>query len=449
MLAPIVKADDTKGPMMTELSPAATAAYTGTTGIKAPGTTPPRTPRGYTPGLAAVNFGVLLALLTPVLVSMAFKVQHLTSSTGEATGQLGLILGVGALFALVANPLAGRLSDRTTSRFGMRRPWILGGSIVGLGAFALIGVASSLWVVLIGWCLAQAAFNAVLAAANATLPDQVPGPSRGKVSGIVGATTPLAILGGSFLITFISDDVLRFVVPALLALALCVVFLLVLKDRRLGEKPRQRFTIGQFFGSFVFNPVKHRDFGWTWLTKFFVMFGYAGIATFLPLYLVSKFGLDEQGAVGTILLANLASMAAMAISSPLGGFLSDRIGKRRPFVAVAGVVMVLGLVLLAVAPSVDVVIVAQAIIGLGAGSFLSVDLALATEVLPNPDDTAKDLGVLNIANALPQSIAPAIAPAIIAIGAATPLGGYTTWYLFGALVALAGAVLVYRIKGVK
>ena len=140
----------------------------------------------------------------------------------------------------------------------------------------------------------------------------------------------------------------------------------------------------------------------------------------------------------------------MAISGPVGGILSDKIGKRRPFVAIAGVdhgrrprdprVRAVA------SPS---SLVAQAIIGLGAGSFMSVDLALATEVLPNPDDTAKDLGVLNIANALPQSIAPAIAPAIIAIGATTPLGGYTTWYLFGALVALAGAVLVYRIKGVK
>ena len=139
----------------------------------------------------------------------------------------------------------------------------------------------------------------------------------------------------------------------------------------------------------------------------------------------------------------------MAISGPLGGILSDKIGKRRPFVAIAGAIMVVGLVTLAFAPSVAVVLVAQAIIGLGAGSFMSVDLALATEVLPNPEDTAKDLGVLNIANALPQSIAPAIAPGIIALGAATPLGGYTVYYLFGALVALAGAVLVYRIKGVK
>lgn len=432
---------------MTELSSAANAAAVGTTGIKTPGTTPPRTPRGYTPGLAAVNFGVYLALLTPVMVSMAFKIQRIDPVNTE--GSLGLVMGVGAVFALIANPLVGRLSDRTTSRWGMRRPWILGGAIVGLGGFVLIGLADSVLVVLLAWCLVQASMNAVLAAANATLPDQVPVSSRGKVSGIIGITTPIGILAGSFIVNFLPGDFERFVVPGVIALVLVVVFVLILKDRRLEQKPAERFTLGTFFGSFVFNPRKHPDFGWTWLTKFFVMFGYAGIATFLPLYLVTKFGLDEQGAVGVILAANLASMAAMAISSPLGGFLSDRIGKRRPFVAVAGMIMVVGLVILAIAPDITTVIIAQAIIGLGAGSFLSVDLALATEVLPNPDDVAKDLGVLNIANALPQSIAPAIAPGIIALGAATPLGGYTTWYLFGAVVALAGAVLVYRIKGVK
>ncbi|AUG30877.1 MULTISPECIES: MFS transporter [Microbacterium] len=434
---------------MTELSPAATAAAVGTTGIRTPGTTPSKTPRGYTASLAAVNFGVYLALLTPVMVSMAFKIQHISTDAAAATGNLGLVLGVGALFALVANPLAGRLSDRTTSRWGMRRPWILGGAIVGLGAFALIGAATSVWVVLVGWCLAQAAMNALLAAANATLPDQVPVARRGAVSGLVGITTPLGILGGSFLMNFIAEDFLRFLVPALISTVLAVVFVVMLKDRVRTEKPVDRFTIGKFFGSFVFNPAAHPDFGWTWLTKFLVMFGYAGIATFLPFYLVEKFGLDEQGAIATILVANLASMAAMMVSSPLGGILSDRIGKRRPFVAIAGLIMVVGLVLLAFAPSIPVLIVAQAIIGFGAGSFFSVDLALATQVLPNPDDVAKDLGVLNIANALPQSIAPAIAPSIIALGAATPLGGYTTYYLFGALVALAGAVLVYRIKGVK
>lgn len=426
---------------MTQMSPAA--------GAMAPAAKPEKTPRGYSPGLAGVNFGVYLALITPAMLSMAFKVQHISPSTEVATTRLGLILGVGALVALLANPLAGRLSDRTASRFGMRRPWILGGALVSLAGLALIGVATSVWVVLVAWCLVQAAMNAVLAAANATIPDQVPELQRGKVSGILGVMTPFAILAGSFLMTKLPGDFERFVLPGVIAAALSFLFVLVLKDRRLEHKPEQRLTLGQFFGSFVFNPVKHRDFGWTWLTKFLVVFGYAGIATFMPFYLSEKFHLAEQDALQTILLVNLASMAAMMISSPIGGILSDRIGKRRPFVSAAGIIMVVGLALIAFAPSIPVIILAQAIVGFGAGSFFSVDLALATQVLPDPEDTAKDLGVLNMANALPQSIAPAMAPAIIALGAATPLGGYAVWYLFGALVALTGAILVYRIKGVK
>lgn len=414
-----------------------------------PGGQTGKTPRGYLPGLALSNFGLFLALLTPVLVSLAFKVQHITGSPEEATAQLGLIMGVGALFALVCNPLVGRLSDRTVSRFGMRRPWMLGGVLVGLAAFALIGVATNTWVVLIGWCIVQASLNGVMAASTATIPDQVPVNGRGKVSGIVGLTTPLGILGGSFIVNFLPDDFSRFVVPAVIAVVFVLAFVFILKDRVLTQKPAERYGVKEFFGSFVFNPRKHPDFGWTWLTKFLVMFGYAGIATFLPFYLTQQFELGEQEAIGIILLANMASMLAMAVSGPIGGIISDRIGKRRPFVAFAGGIMVIGLVVLAFAPSVPVVILAQAIIGLGAGSFMSVDTALATQVLPNAKDTAKDLGVLNIANALPQSIAPAIAPAIIAFGATTALGGYTVYYLFGALVALAGAVLVYRIKGVK
>lgn len=426
---------------MTQMSPAA--------GAMASAAQPEKTPRGYSPGLAGVNFGVYLALITPAMLSMAFKVQHISPSTEVATTRLGLILGVGALVALLANPLAGRLSDRTASRFGMRRPWILGGALVSLAGLALIGVATSVWVVLVAWCLVQAAMNAVLAAANATIPDQVPELQRGKVSGILGVMTPFAILAGSFLMTQ-TPRRLRALRPPGCHRGSALV---PVRPRAQGPPPRaqpeQRLTLGQFFGSFVFNPVKHRDFGWTWLTKFLVVFGYAGIATFMPFYLSEKFHLAEQDALQTILLVNLASMAAMMISSPIGGILSDRIGKRRPFVSAAGIIMVVGLALIAFAPSIPVIIMAQAIVGFGAGSFFSVDLALATQVLPDPEDTAKDLGVLNMANALPQSIAPAMAPAIIALGAATPLGGYAVWYLFGAFVALTGAILVYRIKGVK
>ncbi|HEY9423355.1 MAG TPA: MFS transporter, partial [Microterricola sp.] len=101
---------------MTESSVAAVATSTGSgNAAELPGTQKARAPRGYILGLASANFGVYLALLTPVMVSLAFKVQHITSTPEEATAALGLIMGVGALFALLCNPLVGRLSDRTVS----------------------------------------------------------------------------------------------------------------------------------------------------------------------------------------------------------------------------------------------------------------------------------------------------------------------------------------------
>ncbi|KQT97924.1 MFS transporter [Sanguibacter sp. Leaf3] len=406
-------------------------------------------PRSYLTMLGLGNFGLYFAVLTPVFVSLAFKLQHITETPSEAAAALGLVSGVGALFALVVNPMVGRLSDRTTSRFGMRRPWILGGALLTLAALTLIGAAESVWVALVGWCLVQAGVNGSLAAFNATISDQVPVARRGLASGIVGVTTSLAILAGSFAVNFIDSDLLRFVVPGIVALVFVALFSLVLHDKVLETKPATRYGVRDFFGSFIFNPRKHPDFGWTWLTTFLVMFGYAGVATFLPLYLTERFELDERTAITFILVCNIASTIGLAISGPLAGVLSDRLGRRRPFVAAASLIMVSGLVVLAFAPSLWVVVAGQAIIGLGAGAFQSVSLALATQVLPDQHDVAKDLGMINVANALPQSIAPAIAPAVIALGATTAIGGYSLFYLVAAVVAVTGAITVYRIKEVR
>ncbi len=416
----------------------------------APGATnpPPARPgRGFVPLLGAANFGAYLALLTPVLVGLSLKVTEIAGDD-KATA-LGLVTGVGALFALFANPLIGRLSDRTASRLGMRRPWILGGAVVGVAALALIGAAHSVWVVLVGWCLAQTAFNAVLAAANATIPDQVPERERGRASGVVGVGTPLAIVVGSWAVNLLDSSLARFLVPGALGGVLAVLFALALRDRRLAQAPAGRLSAREFFGSFVFDPRAHPDFGWVWLGRFAMFFGYAGIAAYLLFYLTDELGLSESRAVGVIALANTAAAVLMMASSLLGGVLSDRLGARKPFVALASVVMAVGLLLLAFAPGVATVVVAQAVIGLGFGAFMSVDMALATSVLPNPDEAAKDLGVLNIANALPQSIAPAVAPAVIAAGAHLPIGGYSTWYLLGAIVVFAGAACVFRVESAK
>jgi hypothetical protein len=84
--------------------------------------------------------------------------------------------------------------------------------------------------------------------------------------------------------------------------------------------------------------------------------------------------------------------------------------------------------------------------GAAFGIYMGVDLALVLAVLPNPQDNAKDLGVFNIANAAPQTLAPLLGAALIAIGAGK---NYDTLYLTAAALTLLGALAIIPVKKVK
>src|SRR3954447_12867140 len=127
---------------------------------------------------AAAYLATSLVFIAPLLVTLAPKVNSLVGAD-RAAASLSLVAATGSLVALVANPLFGRFSDRTTSRWGMRRPWMIIGLAGGSFGILIVARASGVWMVLIGWCLAQLFFNAILAATVAVLPDQVPGRAAG------------------------------------------------------------------------------------------------------------------------------------------------------------------------------------------------------------------------------------------------------------------------------
>ena len=126
-----------------------------------------------------------LMFLAPLLVTLALKVNSLVG-TEQAPSRLALVAGVGSLLAMFANPFFGRMSDRTSSELGMRRPWMVIGLIGGSLGILTVAVAPNIPVVLVGWCIAQLFFNALLAALVAVLPDQVPAAQRGLVAGVLG-----------------------------------------------------------------------------------------------------------------------------------------------------------------------------------------------------------------------------------------------------------------------
>src|SRR5438034_5536665 len=179
----------------------------------------PEAPAAYRVGWGFISLYTLafistsLVFIAPLLVTLALKVNSLVG-IDRAPDSLALVAGVGALLAMVGNPFFGKMSDRTSWRLGMRRPWMVIGLAGGSLGILIVALAPSIAVVLVGWCLAQLFFNALLAAMVAVLPDQVPAAQRGQVAGVLGICLPIAAVSGTFLVKLVSGNQLAtFLVP--------------------------------------------------------------------------------------------------------------------------------------------------------------------------------------------------------------------------------------------
>src|SRR2546423_3126571 len=173
-----------------------------------------------------------LLFIAPLLVTLALKVNSLVGIE-QAPDSLALVAGIGALVAMFGNPFFGKMSDRTSSRAGMRRPWMVIGLVGGSAGIGVVALAPSIAVVLAGWCLAQLFFNAPLAAMVAVLPDQVPAAQRGLVAGVLGVCTPIASVSGTFLVKlFTGNQLAMFGAPCAIGGFFILLFAVTLKDRR-------------------------------------------------------------------------------------------------------------------------------------------------------------------------------------------------------------------------
>jgi len=182
---------------------------------------------------ALAYVGTILLFLAPLLVSLSLKVNELVG-TERAPNNLSLIASTGAFIAIFANPFFGKLSDRTASRLGMRRPWMIIGLLGGSLGVLVVALAPSIGVVLVGWCIAQVFFNALLAALIAVLPDQVPVGQRGRVSGVLGICLPIASVSGTYVVQLFTGNTLAmFLAPCAIGGFLILLFAATLKDRRL------------------------------------------------------------------------------------------------------------------------------------------------------------------------------------------------------------------------
>ncbi|MEC0243160.1 MFS transporter [Paenibacillus dokdonensis] len=397
-----------------------------------------KTPFGRLTFGIMLGYGLMMiALMTPAVLLLTFKMIEIDPN--GYTSSYGLVAGVGAFFALIGNPIGGALSDRTNITFGRRRTWILIGPLVGCVALLLVGMATEVWQIVVGWSIAQLFFNFGMAAYTALIPDQVKEEKQGTISGLIGLVLPVAMAIGMVLMMLMTNvpSHTKWILLSILGIVGPLVSLFIIRDGKVEVKPKikEQLTLGEKLSRIYPSPRKFPHFTWAIISKFLLMMGFCS-SLYLTVMLVNRMGFTETEATNSVGTINIISMLAMAVTSIFGGVLSDKFRKQKPFLYGSALIMVIGILLYAFVPHYMVFIIASAVIGLGAGCFTAVDMALVARILPRKEDAAKDFGLMNVANALPQSIVPAIAPLLLGIG------GWSFFYIvLGACVILGMAAV--------
>lgn len=398
---------------------------------------------GWIALFATAWLGIWMAQLTPVQLLLPLQVEAQLGATNwvDNVVAFGIISGIAGLCALVAYPLTGALSDRTTSRFGRRRPWIAAGALVFAVSLLLLGLQESIVGVGVFWALALTGYCILTAALTATISDQVPVGQRGYVSGWISAPQAIGTILGLVLVTTLAlGQFLGYALVAVLLVLLVLPFLLRVPDAVLASA--DRLTFRTFIEGFWISPRAYPDFGWTLLSRVLVNFGNAFGTALLLQFLM--YGLELPDAEDMLIILSVIYMVFVILASLVFGKLSDTLGRRKPFVFVAATLQGVAALLLAFAPDVTVAMVAAGLLGLGYGTFLSVDQALATQVLPDPHTRGKDLGIMNIATTVPQAVAPLVGAFIVAY-----LGGFMGLFIVSAATAAVGGLAILPVRGVK
>ncbi|WP_199747534.1 MFS transporter [Actinomadura sp. WAC 06369] len=394
--------------------------------------------------LVTASFGLSMALVVPMAYSLALRVDRLAPGREET---LGYILGFGSALALVSGPLVGTLSDRTRSRLGRRAPYLIGGAALGLAAVPVMAAAPNVAVLGLGWGLASLGWGTAMGALGSAKADRVPHRLRGRVSGLTGFTMQVAPVAGVLMVGAVSGSgLLVFLLPGMAGAVLLVPFLLFARepDGRTRPVPGRLGAAG-LLRSYLFSPRAHPDFAWNWLGRFAFFFGQSSCTTYLTFLIAQRLERPLADVAGIVAVTGGIGVAATTAAAIGGGFLSDRLGRRRPFVFAGAAVFAAGGIVLAFAGTLPVLLAGSALTTFGIALFTAVDQAIVLDVLPERETAAGRYMAINaFSQKAPGALAPLAAPALLAVGGGA---NYTVLYAASALLAfLGGSLVLWRVR---
>lgn len=394
--------------------------------------------------ISLIPANVVIFIIWGAVPSIMLALQVNNLDPDHKVANLALITTLGAFAAMLAQPIAGVVSDRTRSRFGRRTPWILIGSATGTLALIALGLQTSVLGMALAWMGVQISFNFAQGPLSALMPDRVPRQARGSFAAATGVGTMVGLLGGQFVGASFADFLpVGYAILGIVAFVTLWGFVHFNPDTPNTAQPREPFDLRAFLATFWVNPIAHPDFAWAFAGRFLLNTGYTLVTGYMLYVLADYIGLGVERATTVSPLVSAAGIPTLVLAIAISGPLSDRLGRRKIFVFAAAAVQGSALLIPWIFPTTTGLFVCAAIAGIGSGFFQSVDTALITEVLPSKESYGKDLGVVNIAATLPQTIAPALAGVIVLHA------GYVALFPAAIVLCLLGAVSVWFIKSVR
>jgi MFS family permease len=415
--------------------------------VPAAGEAAPRLNRPFVAALMLANFGTNVALIAPIQNVLPRMVEAVTGAGGKALA-LGLVTGIGAFAALIANPVAGHYSDRLVARDN-RALTILIGMVTGGAAHVILGYQHSVVSIAIWWTICQATINIAYGPMSAIVVDHVDRRSWGLVWGLISVAQAVGLIIGLAAVVYVFPSVTAGMTAISVGYVACLVPLVVV----LYRLPRVSYEPAGPPGSTAAGPEStpaarrpgirallslEQGFGLVWAGKFLVTLAETVALLYLYYYVQDVVRYHNPGQ-GQLILVLLATLAAIVATVAVGRF-ADLSGGYRRYAVLASLLMAATGFVLAGFAEWPVVLACALALGAGYGAFQSVSQALSMVVLPSPANAGRDLGIINIASAVPQVIGAPIAGLVVA-GA----GGYRGLFVFAGLLALAAAVVFFRV----
>jgi len=351
-----------------------------------------------------------------------------------------------AIGSMIGIPLGGALSDKTSSRFGKRSPWIIGLSIVSGVLMIAMGFSTHLIALGMVYTVLWLVANMHQGALAAILPDRVPEERRGVASAVMGLGTPIGVLIG---VNLASHIALRWGYAILAVFLMLASAALVLGARESSSLHALRpVDAAARRGPWsFFEAFKERDFLLAFISRFMLFMSYFTVAGYLYYTLSDYIGTqqipDGNVAVAVSTLLSITVIVWVFVAT-FCGWAADKLDRRKLFVGISAMGLAASLIVPIVIPTWFGMKMYAVLSGAFIGTYYAVDLAVMSLVLPNRETAGRDLGLLSVATGLPQLMSSLVAGALI-----NHFGGYTTLYVFGSVCALVSGVVVIFIKKVR